>query len=139
MSSPQFSTVGEVKAETGTPFLLASGPAVPAGGTVTIQLTNLPAHSPVPRYLALALAALVVAWGGWFAFAARTRATDPRPALVARRKTLLAELAAIESRKRAGGPADETRQQRLLAELEHVHGELDEARSPRGGGEDVAA
>jgi hypothetical protein len=139
MSSPQFSTVGEVKAETGTPFLLASGPAVPAGGTVTVQLTGLPAHNPMPSYLALALAAAIIACGGWFAFGARLPAKDPRPKLVARRKALLAELTAIETRHRAGGAVDDVRRRRMLAELEQIYGELDEAQAPRGGGEDVAA
>jgi hypothetical protein len=143
MSSPQFSTVGEVKAETGTPFLLASGPAVPAGGTVTIQLTNLPAHSPVPRYVALALAAAILGFGGWIAFSGGTRTQgDPRPRLIARRKALLAELATLETRRRAGGAVDEARRQRLVADLEHIYGELDEVHAPRGGGgggEDVAA
>jgi hypothetical protein len=34
---------------------------------------------------------------------------------------------------------DDVRRQRLLTELEHIYGELDEAHAPRGGGEDVAA
>jgi hypothetical protein len=139
MSSPQFSTVGEVPIETGVPFLLASGPPVAAGGTVTIQLSNLPAHSPIPRYVALGLAAAIMAFGGWMAFGARTTTKDPRPRLIARRKALLAELAALETRRRAGGAIDDSRRQRLLAELEQVYGELDEAHTPRGGGEDVAA
>jgi len=139
MQSPQFSTVGEVKAETGTPFLLASGPAVPAGGTVTIQLSNLPAHNPMPRYVALTLVAAIIACGGWLAFGARSGAKDTRPRLIARRKALLAELAALEARRRAGSTVDEVRRQRLVTELEHIYGELDEAHAPRGGGEDVAA
>jgi len=139
MQSPQFSTVGEVKAETGTPFLLASGPAVPAGGTVTIQLSNLPAHNPMPRYVALTLVAAIIACGGWLAFGVRTGAKDQRPRLIARRKVLLAELATLETRRRAGRAVDDVRRRRLLAELEHIYGELDEAHAPRGGGEDVAA
>ena len=139
MQSPQFSTVGEVKAETGTPFLLASGPAVPAGGRVTIQLSNLPAHSPMPRYVALTLVAAIIACGGWLAFGARTGARSGAGAGRSRRKALLAELAALETRRRAGSAIDEVRRQRLLAELEHIYGELDEAHAPRGGGEDVAA
>jgi hypothetical protein len=140
MSSPQFSTVGEVRAETGTPFLLASGPAVPAGGTVTLQLTGLPAHNPVPRYVALGLAGVIIAFGGWLAFSARSSTTaDVRPRLVARRKALLAELAAIESRRRSGSTVDEAHRRSLMAELEQVYADLDEARAPRGGGEDVAA
>jgi hypothetical protein len=142
MSSPQFSTVGEVKAETGTPFLLASGPAVPAGGTVTIQLTNLPAHSPVPRYVALALVAAILGFGAWMASGRGPQTTEGRPRLIARRKALFAELATIESRRRTGAAVDEDRRQRLIAELEQIYGELDEAHAPRGGGgggEDVAA
>ena len=37
------------QAADGTPFLLASGPALPAGSTLTVQISNLPAHSQVPR------------------------------------------------------------------------------------------
>ena len=139
MTSPQFSTVGEVNAESGTPFLLASGPAVPAGGTVTVQFTNLPAHSKVPRYVALTLAAGIIAFGVWMAFSARPTTTDRRPKLVARRKALIGELAALETRRRAGSVVDEARRSRLLAELEQIYGELDEEHAPRGGGEDVAA
>jgi hypothetical protein len=142
MSSPQFSTVGEVTAEAGTPFLLASGPPVPAGGTVTIQLTNLPAHSPAPRYVALTLVAAILGFGAWMAFKGGPQSKDARPRLIARRKALLAELAALETRRRAGGAVDEARRQRLVAELEQIYGELDEAHAPRGGGgggEDVAA
>ena len=134
MSSPQFSTVGEVKAETGTPFLLASGPAVPAGGTVTIQLSNLPAHSPVPRYVALTLATAILGLGAWMAFGRGPQAKDARPRLIARRKALLAELAALETRHRTGGAVDEMQRQRLVAELEQIYGELDEAHTPPGGG-----
>jgi hypothetical protein len=139
MSSPQFTSVGEVKAETGTPFLLASGPAVPAGGTVTIQLSNLPAHSPVPRYVALGLVVAILGFGAWMAFGRGPEAQDARPRLIARRKALLAELAALETRRRAGGAVDEARRLRLVAELEQIYGELDEAHAPRGGGEAVAA
>ncbi len=145
ISSPQFSTVGEVRAETGTPFLLASGPALPAGSTLTLQVSNLPVHSRTPRLVALSLAAAIIGFGAWLAFAARPAGREPRPRLMARRDALLAELAALETRRRRGGPSgpappEETRRQRLLAELEQIYGELDEADAqPRGGGEDVAA
>ena len=76
IASPQFSTVGEVRAETGTLFLLASGPALPAGSTLTVQLSNLPAHSPTPRLVALGLAAAIMAAGAWLAFGARTARRD---------------------------------------------------------------
>ena len=149
VSSPQFSTVGEVRAETGTPFLLASGPAMPAGATLTLQLSNLPVHSRTPRYVALGLALLIFGVGGWFAFTGGVDDPESRRQLVRRRATLLGELAAIEARSprssegqpdRGLAAGDETRRQRVIAELEHIYGELDVAGiDPRGGGRNVAA
>jgi hypothetical protein len=157
ISSPQFSTVGEIRAETGTPFLLASGPALPAGSALTLQLSNLPVHSQTPRLVALSLAAAIIGLGAWLAFAARPARREPRPRLIERRDALLAELAALETRRKGAGdpdgrsnpdgrrggpsgPPEEARRQRLLAQLEQIYGELDEAHArPRGGGEDVAA
>jgi hypothetical protein len=145
LASPQFSTVGEVKAETGTPFLLASGPAIAAGGTLQMQLTNLPVHSRTPRYIALALAALILGIGGWAAMSGRVGDPETRQKLTRRRDALLAELATIEERRRTDGPSaaradDEPRRQRILAELEQIYGELDVAGTgPQGGGRHVAA
>jgi hypothetical protein len=143
MTSPQFSTVGEVNAESGTPFLLASGAAMPAGSTLAIELVNLPVHSPTPRYVALGLALTIIGIGAWFALTTRTRSADAHRRLVARRDKLLAELAGLEDRRvRKGGlsASDEARRQRLVAELEQIYGELDESGlGPQGGGKDLAA
>jgi hypothetical protein len=145
ISSPQFSTVGEVRSETGTPFLLASGPALAAGATLTMQLTNLPVHPATPRYVALVLAAAIIGVGAWFAFTRRVPADDTRRRLVQRREKLLAELATLRQRaaRDAGGKgsaSDEAKRQRLVAELEQIYGQLDEVGGgPHGGGKDVAA
>jgi len=143
MTSPQFSTVGEVNAESGTPFLLASGPAMPAGGTLTVELLNLPVHSPTPRYVALGLAVAIMGLGAWFAWTTPMRSADARRRLISRRDKLLAELAGLEERRaRKGGlgEADEARRARVVAELEQIYGELDETGAgPRGGGKDLAA
>jgi hypothetical protein len=151
MSSPQLSTVGEVRAETGTPFLLGNGPALASGATVNIQLTNLPVHPSTPRYVALALAMVIIGVGAWFAFARRTEDETVRRRLTQRRDKLLAELAALQQRTPArtstaadagkrGSSSDDTRRQRLVAELEQIYGQLDEVGTgPQGGGKDVAA
>jgi hypothetical protein len=143
MSSPQFSTVGEVKADSGTPFLLASGPALAAGGTLTFDLSNLPVHSSTPRFIALGLAGAIIAAGAWFAFAGTGGGRAPRQCLIERRNTLLGELAALDRRARESNPAhppDEVRRRRLVAELEQIYGELDDTSAgPQGGGEGVAA
>ena len=142
MTSPQFSTVGEVKSEDGTPFLLGNGPALPAGGTVVLELTNLPVHSNMPRVITLSLTSIILLVGAWMAFSARTEGDDLRRRLIGRRAALLSELAALEERRRKG-PIDArsaSRRQRLLTELEHIYGELDEpGAGPQGGGEGVVA
>jgi hypothetical protein len=144
MTSPQFSTVGEVNAESGTPFLLASGSAMPAGSTLSIELVNLPVHSATPRYVALGLAVIIIGVGAWFAFTTRAGSAATQRRLVARRDKLLAELAVLEQRRvrRGGAPstADDARRQRVITELEQIYGELDESGlDPQGGGRDLAA
>ena len=127
--SPQFSSVGEVKGEDGTPFLLASGPGIAAGGTLRMQVTGLPVHSPLPRYVALGIAFAIALLGLWLALPGAAGSREQHSRLVARRDTLLAELAHIEERARAGRETakDAARKPRVLAELEQIYGELDES------------
>jgi hypothetical protein len=141
VSSPQFSTTNEVPTGDGTVFILGNGPALPAGGTTVVTLTGLPYHSQTPRYLALGLALGIVGLGVWLSMTGLTGRVEARQSLVARRNTLLGQLAQLESKRRAGSidPAPyATRRQRLVGELERIYGELDEA-GPEGGGEGVAA
>jgi hypothetical protein len=143
LSSPQFTQANDVRTDGGEVYVLGNGPALPAGGTVTFTVSGLPFHSRTPRYVALGLAAGLLALGVWLAFVGRARDDEARQALVARRDTLLAQLAQIESKRRSGaGDADAQakRRSRILNELEQIYGELDEAHpGPSGGGEGVAA
>jgi hypothetical protein len=126
-TSPQFSSVGDVKGEDGTPFILASGPGIKAGGTLRVQVNGLPVHSAVPRYVTLALAGAVALFGLWLALPGAKTAGQSRQRLIARRDALLGELAQIEERSRAGRESgrDATRKPRIVAELEQIYGELD--------------
>jgi hypothetical protein len=126
-ASPQFSSVGDVKGEDGTPFILASGPGIKAGGTLRIQVSGLPVHSPIPRYAALALAGGIALFGLWLALPRAKSAGESRERLISRRDALLAELAHIEERARTGRETarDAARKPRVLAELEQIYGELD--------------
>jgi len=139
-SSPQFSSVGDVKGEDGTTFLLASGPGIKAGGSLRMQITGLPVHSTVPRNIALVLAVGIAVFGIWLALPGAAGTGQSRKRLMARREALLAELAQIEERARDGRSSnrDATRRPSVVAELEQIYGELDEA-SPHGGGEGLAA
>ena len=124
-------------------FLIGSGSSLPAGGTLTVNLANLPIQSPTPRYVALGLAAGVVAFGVWLSVSARQQRRDDRRTLTSRRDALLRELEDLEKRRRAGTASGErytSRRQRLISDLEHIYGELDDAgQGPQGGGEGIAA
>ena len=143
VSSPQFTDVSDVQPGGGEVYVLGRGAALPAGGTVTFTLSGLPVHSKTPRYVALGLAAGLIGLGVWLSLGVGPRHDEMRQSLVARRDTLLTQLAQIESRRRSGAAdadAQAKRRSRILTELEQIYGELDEAHpEPRGGGEGVAA
>jgi hypothetical protein len=143
VSSPQFETTNEVPTGDGSVYILGNGPALTAGATTSVTLSGLPFHSTTPRYIALAVAAGVALLGIWLSVTGLTGRAEARESLVARRNTLLGQLAQLESKRRAGTvePGSyATRRQRLVNELERIYGELDEAGAgPEGGGEGVAA
>ena len=56
ISSPQFLQTRDLSTDDGVVFLIGSGAGLPAGGTLTLNLSNLPIDSPAPRYVALTLA-----------------------------------------------------------------------------------
>lgn len=128
-TSPQVQTHREMPGE-GHQFLMGTGPGLPAGSVLAIDLTGLPHHSRAPRYTALALAALIVVFGVWLAVSdgAAARQAD-RERLEGRREALLGELVQLEERHRAGrgDPARyEARRRDLFAQLEQIYARLDE-------------
>ena len=142
MTSPQFTSVGDVRADDGTTYVLANGGGLPAGGVLRIQLSGLPVHSSTPRNVALGLAFLMAAAGVWLSVTGRSQSRDSRKRLMARRDALLGDLARLEElgRNNRGTPKDAVRKQRILAELEQIYGELDDVSvGPQGGGEGLAA
>lgn len=142
LASTQFSNVSEVRANDGTPYFLGNGPALPAGGTLTMQLSNLPVHSSTPLYVGLALAGAVFVLGAWLAFTGQSRDEDSRRTLAHRRDVLLGELTQLEQRRRANGldARGAARHENLVVELEQIYRALDASYTgPRGGGEGLAA
>jgi hypothetical protein len=143
VSSPQFLQTRDLSTDDGIVFLIGSGASLPAGGTLTVNLANLPVQSPAPRYIALGLAAGVVALGIWLSVSTRQQRRDDRRTLTSRRDALLRELEDLEKRRRAGSVGGEryaSKRQRLINDLEHIYGELDDAgQGPQGGGEGIAA
>jgi hypothetical protein len=64
--SPQVTTKREVE-DQGERIIAALGPALPAGQTLTLDITGLPHHPTWPRYLALGLAGSIMVVGIWAA------------------------------------------------------------------------
>jgi hypothetical protein len=138
LTSPNISRQQEMPAD-GEVYIAAAGDAaIPAGQTITLHVTGLPHHSLVPRYVALALAGLIVLAG---IVALRRPVEGDAPAaarkrLIARREKLFQDLVKLEQDHRRGRldiARYGERRQALLAELEHVYGALE------GGDSGVAA
>jgi hypothetical protein len=130
LHSPQIAEHQDMPLQ-GETFIVAKGPAVAAGQTVSFTLSGLPHHAVWPRNLALTLAVLILGAGVW----ASTRAGKPaavekerRKRLEARRDRLFAELTAIEDqhRRQAIDPERYARRRaELTASLERVYAEID--------------
>ena len=138
LTSPNISRQQEMPAD-GQVYIAAAGDAtIPAGQPITLNVTGLPHHSVVPRYVALSLAGLIVLIG----IVALRRPVDAdvpgseRKRLVARREKLLQDLVKLEQEHRRGrldAARYAERRQALMEALEHVYGALD------GGDSGVAA
>jgi hypothetical protein len=135
LSSPQIAEQRDIAAQ-GEIFIAASGRAIPAGQLLTVSITDMPHHSPVPRYTALTLAAgilLAGIWAGWRARDETGANVIERKRLAARREKLLAELVRLD-RDGRDHPRYAARREEILSALEPVYGALDsDARDPGPG------
>jgi len=69
IASPQAPAQREMPAE-GETYIVASGPAVAAGGTLQVTVGGLAGHPRWPRFLALGMASIILlagVWGAWTA------------------------------------------------------------------------
>ena len=142
VKSPQLKEQREMPAD-GDTFIAATGGPVAAGQPIQLTVDGIPHHSQTPRRVALALSALVVAAGAWFA----TRATGDAGAQAAERKRLIArrekffnELARLEQDRRGGRVDDRryaSRREELVSSLEAIYNAL-ESHEPEPGPADRA-
>jgi len=109
----------------GRKLVLYRGPDIAAGGTIEYHFRGLPHNDPTWRYLASAIAILLLL--GFGVYAARgSSGKATRERLEQQREHLLGELAALE--KSDGGDKREKKKQELTARLVRVYRELDELR-----------
>lgn len=113
----------------GRKFVIINGGPIDKDGLVQVTLVGLPHRSPIAAYLAVLVAALVALWGLWAGFGAGSGGADGHSRLLADKKQLLDELAALE-RSKAGTAKAEAKHARrageLTEKLERVMRELDD-------------
>lgn len=126
LQSPQLNDVREMNSD-GQMFIMGTGPRLNAGDTLVLNLSNLPAHSLMPRNVALTAAVVIFAAGLWFAFGKPAEKGIDVARLHAHRDRLLNEIVALERKKRERplNDAESAKLQRLTGDLERVMAELD--------------
>lgn len=131
VQSPQIAEHRDMPVQ-GQIFIVAKGPAVPAGGTISLAFSGLP-HQPVwPRNVALGVAVMILLGGLWGTLRLGSRTGDEagrRRHLKAKRDRLFAELVATEEEHRAGNTDAArytARRRELVSALERLYAELDE-------------
>jgi hypothetical protein len=135
LASPQIAQQREMPSE-GRPFIMAGGPGLASGSTLTLELTGLPHRAAAPRTLALVVGLLVIVLGAVAAFRTGPRdgAASERQQLEQRRERIFADLVRVEEQSREGrmDPARyEERRRALMSELERIYGELDTSGASR--------
>ncbi len=132
VTSPQLTNRQEIT-ESGQTYIQAVGPPLGAAAPVTLTLTGMPHHSPVPRDTALALALSIIVIG--VAVIIRQPSPDraaraaERKRLLAKRDKLLGQLVRLDRDHRVGkgDPAIyPARREELVRALEQVYGALDD-------------
>jgi hypothetical protein len=127
----------------GQAFLIATGPALPAGSPLQLTLVGLPYHNQTPLYVALALAVAIGLAGVYFSVVRPSDTGEARrQALETRRRKGLAALAALDADRQRGGLGEAayvSRRAKIISDLERVYGELDAATGPPDGDQGVAA
>ena len=131
LRSPQLPNVQEREFE-GERYILAQGPAIAAGSTLTLTVSGLPHHSPLPRWLALGTALVMLGFGFWAASRRPAPAADVArlKQLSSRREKIFGELVRLEQQKRAGAvdaAKYAERRPALIAQLERIYRDLDAA------------
>jgi hypothetical protein len=129
MTSPQLPNVQEREFD-GERYILAQGPTVAQGAVLTLNISGLPHHSPIPRRITLALALLMLGGGAWAAMKGPSK--NPNAArvrqLAGRRDKFFNDLIRLEQQKRAGSidaARYAERRPALIAQLERVYRDLD--------------
>jgi len=138
MTSPQIASTSEVPGDTHN-FIVATGAMLEPGKPLSVALAGLPSRNRAGRFVAIALAILVLIAGIWGAATATARTGDlaRKAELDERRTRLMEDLVRLENQHRTGvvDPARyASRRGDLFDQLERVYGELDQHAAGPGEG-----
>lgn len=138
MTSPQFASTNEVPGDTHN-FILGTGAMLAPGKELSVTLAGVPSRNRAGRFVAIAVAVLVLIGGIWGAATSTARTGDlaRKSELEQRRTKLMADLVRLENQQRAGAvdPARyASRRSDLFDQLERVYGELDQHSGATGEG-----
>jgi hypothetical protein len=130
LESPQLTRQQEFPVAEGM-YIAGTGGTIEAGQPISVDVSGLPHHSMVPRWIAVTLAMAILFAGVWSAQrpddSASARAAE-RKRLLAKRDRLFADLVRLETDHRNGRVDDRrhgVRREELIAALEHIYGALD--------------
>ena len=129
LTSPQLTDIGDRVFE-GQQYIVGQGQSLPAGGVLSLTVSGLPHHSPIPRRVAMGLAVLLIGGGFWAATRkpVRSAAAGRAQQLATKREKLFGELVRLEQQKRAGQVDTERyadKRASLIGQLERVYRDLD--------------
>jgi hypothetical protein len=129
LTSPQLPNVQEREFQ-GDRYILAQGPALPAGATLALTVSGLPHRSPWPRRIALTLAIVMLGLGAVAAGRRQAPSADAAriKQLTNKREKIFSELVRLEQQRRAGSidtAKHAERRQAFIAQLERIYRDLD--------------
>jgi hypothetical protein len=133
LSSPQLSGVREGDSN-GQMFIVGTGGRLAEDQVLDITFANVPAHPEWPYWTALGVMGAGLLWVGWALLGPAADRSREARALLAERERLLGAIAALDAEARVKGddPKRDAKRARLMAAVEEVYAQLDDAAGGAG-------
>ncbi len=133
LSSPQLSGVREGDSN-GQSFIVGTGGRLAEDQVLDVTFSNVPAHPAWPYWTASIVTGAGVLWVVWAILSSAPDRSRETKGLLAERERLLGAIAAIDAETRARGedPRRDARRERLMAAVEQVYAQLDDAAGGAG-------
>lgn len=133
LSSPQLSGVREGESN-GEMFIVGTGGRLAEGQVLDVTFANVPAPPQWPYWTAVGVMGAGLLWVGWAMLGPAADRSREARALLAERERLLGAIAALDAEARAKGddPRRDAKRERLMAAVEQVYAQLDDAAGGAG-------